>query len=107
MTIKVGFPLDLVSLRKKWDNEAIDEEDLLRNLDTMAQRTIKTLGKTGRLSKAKVLSVLKALRQQEGSEVARQSNGILAPCDTASGQGLIQFRASKLFKNSAPLPRHT
>lgn len=75
-------------------------------LDTMAQRTIKTLGKTGRLSKTKVLSVLKALRQQEGSEVARQSNGVLASCDTASGQGLIQFRANKLFKKSASLSKH-
>jgi hypothetical protein len=72
----------------------------------MAQRIIKTLGKTGRLSRTKVLSVLKFLRQQEGSEVARQSNGVLAPCDTASGQGLIQFRANKLFKKSTSLSKH-
>ncbi len=73
----------------------------------MAQRTIKTLGKTGRLSRTKVLSVLKAIRHQQGSKVARQSNGVLAPHDTASGQGLIQFRADKLFKKSASLSKHS
>ncbi len=70
----------------------------------MAQRTIKTLGKTGRLSRPKVLSILKNLQKQEKANGAHQSNGTngrLAPSDTASGQGLIQFRVHALFEKQA------
>jgi len=66
----------------------------------MAHRTIKTLVNTGRLSRTKVLSVLKTMKKQTAQRSASKSNGTLSVQHTASGQGLIQFRASKLFKKS-------
>ncbi len=72
----------------------------------MTQLTIKTLGKTGRLSRTKVLSVLKTLRKQKKPNGAHQSNGKLDQSDTASGQGLIQFRANTLFKEHLPSSHH-
>ena len=72
----------------------------------MAQRTIKTLGKTGRLSRTKVLSVLKTLRKDKESDIVVKSNGILSPEQTASGQGLIQFRANTLFKKQVSSSTH-
>lgn len=57
----------------------------------MATRTIKTLGKTGRITRAQAF---KAAKEVLGSapKVKREQSRILTPAATASGEGLIRFR---------------
>jgi hypothetical protein len=57
----------------------------------MATRTIKSLGKTGRITRAQALKVAREILRASPQEKQRRAK-ILTPEATASGKGLIRFR---------------
>ncbi len=66
-------------------------ENLGRRNATMATRTIKTLGKTGRITRAQAFKVAKKVLRS-APKAKRGQSQILTPAATASGKGLIRFR---------------
>jgi hypothetical protein len=72
----------------------------------MATRTIKSLGKTGRIARAQALKVAREILRATPTAKPGQRK-ILTPEATASGQGLIRFRVgvptiTKDTKNKRP-----
>ena len=57
----------------------------------MTTRTIKTLGKTGRITRAQAFKVAKEVLRLT-PKAKQQKTRILTPAATASGKGLIRFR---------------
>lgn len=68
----------------------------------MATRTIKTLGKTGRLSRATASKVAQKVRRQSKSRHTPKAPLSLKAKDTATGKGLIRFRVGTTVE-TAPL----
>lgn len=58
----------------------------------MATRTIKTLGKTGRITRARAFKAAKKVLHATPKATTKESRRILTPAATASGKGLIKFR---------------
>jgi hypothetical protein len=68
-------------------------------------RTIKTLGKTGRITRAQAFKVAKELLASAPKAKPGQKK-ILTSAETASGQGLISFRfGMPMTKSDADRPR--
>jgi len=57
----------------------------------MATRTIKTLGKTGRITRAQAFKAAKEVLDS-APKAKHGHKKILTPAETASGKGLISFR---------------
>jgi hypothetical protein len=64
----------------------------------MATRAIKTLGKTGRITRAQAFKVAKKVLRL-ASKAERGQTRILTPAATASGKGLIRFRGGNACLN--------
>ena len=64
----------------------------------MAKRQIKTLGKSGRVSRTKARAVAKSLKARFASSKKTAPKTITGK-QTASGQGLIAFRVEKTLKD--------
>ncbi len=62
----------------------------------MATRTIKTLGKTGRITRDQAFKVAQEVIASS-SQAKRGHRKILTPAETASGKGLISFRFGALM----------
>ena len=61
----------------------------------METRVIKTLGRTGRITRAQAFKVAKKVLRPRSDTKPRKTK-ILTPASTASGKGLIKFRGARV-----------
>jgi hypothetical protein len=69
----------------------------------MAKHQIKTLGKSGRVSRSKARAVAKSLKARFASSKKATPKTITGK-QTASGQGLIAFRVGRILKDPGSHP---
>ena len=68
---------------------------IFRHTAAMAATTVKSLHRTGRLSRKKVRAVVAKVRAELDKQPAPRKIGKLRASDTASGSGAITFRFAK------------